>query len=207
MKWNLENITFLHPPDVFTGTFDNALMQARHEQQVQAKLDEILTFLERETDPAKALNRLHKKEHLTFFLNNEEMFRQAGVFEETLLALYGKANSPFAISGDLLVWNRLFSACDRTRLFNLGSPVTFAAATVYRGSQSGLLRSLCWTPERRKALWFAERWSDPVLKGGDLYEVDIHKADILVHLMDRHEQQVILAPEFIASAEIRPFMP
>ena len=101
----------------------------------------------------------------------------------------------------------MFTACDRARLFSLGSPVTFVSATVYRGSLSGFQRSLSWTPERQLAEQFAERWKDPSLGGGELYEVDIHKANILIHLKHRHEEKLILTPEFIASAEIRIFNP
>lgn len=207
MKWNLANIIFLYPPDVFTGSFDNAKMQARHEQQMQAKIEAIEAALDQETDPLRAMQKLHAKEHLKFFLNNEKQFRDAEKFEEAVLALYGKANSPFASGGDPLVWRNFFATCDRARLFNLGSPVTLAAATVYSGSVSGFQRSLSWTPERQKAEMLAERWKDPAMGGGKLYEMDIRKSHILVHLKHRHEEELILDPEFVASAEIRLFRP
>jgi len=205
MQWNIADITFLHPPDVFTGTFDNAKMQARHEQQIQIKLEEIKAAIASEPDPLKAMKKLHTKDQLKFFQNNEEPFRDAGRFEEAVLTLFGKFNGPFSSGGDAAVWNTLFAACDTTRLYSLGNPITFSSATVYRGSVSGCTRSLSWTPDRQRAEWFAERWKNPSLGGGELYEVDIVKTNILVSLQHRHEEEIILAPEFIKSAEIRAF--
>lgn len=205
MKWNVEAISFLHPPDVFAGAFDNAKMQARHEQQMQRKLEEIKTALDREADPLEAMNKLHIRDHLQFFLNNLRLFRDAGRLEEAVLALYGRLNAPFSSGGDAALWNRLFEACDTTRLYNLGEPVTFASATVYRGSVSGFVRSLSWTPDRQRAERFAERWQDQTLGGGEVYAVDITKADVLVYLLHRREEELLLAPGFVTSAEIRIF--
>ncbi len=205
MKWNIEDITFLHPPDVFTGSFDNAKMQTRHEQQIQTKLEEIKTAIDQETDPLEAMKKLHTRDQLKFFLNNLGSFRDAGKLEEAVLALYGKLNGPFSSGGDAAVWHNLFEACDTTRLYSLGDPVTFTSATVYAGSVSGFKRSLSWTPDRQRAEWFAERWKDPSRGGGELYEVDITKANILVYLKHRHEEELILTPEFIKSAVIRVF--
>jgi hypothetical protein len=207
MKWNVEDIAFLYPPDVFAGSFDNAKMQARHDQQVQTKLEEIKAALDREADPLAAMRKLHAKDHFKFFQNNEGLFRDAGRFEETVLVLYGKINNPFTSDGDPAVWESLFAACDQKRLFGLGSPVTFASATVYRGSVVGSRRGLSWTPSRQRAEWFAKRWQDPALGGGELYEVDIVRANILVYLKDRHDEEIIVAPDFIKSAEIRAFQP
>ena len=206
MKWNVEDIAFLYPPDVFAGSFDNAKMQARHEQQVQIKLDEIKIALAQESDPLKAMKKLHAKDHLRFFLNNLESFRDTGTLEEAVLELYAKLNNPFSSGGDAAVWQDLFAACDTTRLYSLGDPVTFASATVYSGSVSGFNRSLSWTPDRQKAVWFAERWKDPSRGGGELYEVDISKTNVLVYLKHRHGEELILAPEFIKSANIRIFL-
>lgn len=205
MKWNVEDIAFLYPPDVFAGSFDNAKMQARHEQLVQTKLDELKAAIDRETDPLAAMKKLHAKDHFKFFQNNEGMFRDAGRFEETVLVLYGKINNPFTSDGNPAVWESLFAACDLKRLFGLGSPVTFASATVYRGTVMGSRRGLSWTPSRQRAEWFAKRWQDSSLGGGEVYEVDIVRSNILVYLKDRHDEELILAPEFVKSAEIRAF--
>lgn len=76
----------------------------------------------------------------------------------------------------------VFAVCDPARLSGLGDPVPFASASaiVYRGSLSGFQRSLSWTPDRQRAEWFADRWKDPSLGGGELSEVDVARADILV---------------------------
>jgi hypothetical protein len=71
----------------------------------------------------------------------------------------------------------------------------------------GSRRGLSWTPNRQRAEWFAKRWQDSALGGGELYEVDIVRANILVYLKDRYDEELILAPEFIKSAEIRIFQP
>lgn len=205
MGWNVEEIVFLHPPDVFTGSFDNAKMQARHERQMQDKLEQIRNAVQRETDPLKAMNILHVKDHLQFFRNNLVQFRQADRLEAAVLVLYGRFNSPFSSGGDAGVWNELFAVCDPGRLQALGKPVGFASATVYRGAVSGLMRSLSWTPDRRRAEGFAERWKDPSMGGGELWEVDIVKDDVMVYLSHRHEDEVLLKPAFIQMAEIRLF--
>jgi len=205
MEWNVEEVVFLHPPDVYTGSFDNAKMQARHERQMQDKLEQIRNAIQRETDPLKAMKILHVRDHLQFFRNNLMQFRQAGRLEEAVLVLYGRFNSPFSSGGDTGVWNDLFAVCDPERLYALGEPVGFTSATVYRGSVSGLKRSLSWTPDRRRAEGFAERWKDPSMGGGELCEVDIVKDDVMVYLSHRHEDEVILKPAFIKVADIRPF--
>ncbi|MBB5349461.1 hypothetical protein JWG42_15040 [Desulfoprunum benzoelyticum] len=205
MEWNVEGVVFLHPPDAYTGTFDNAKMQARHERQMQDKLAQLKDTLQRQADPLKAMKLLHVKDQPQFFRNNLGQFRQAGRLEEAVLFLYGRFNSPFSSGGDAETWNDLFADCDPERLYALGEPVGFASATVYRGSVAGVRTSLSWTPDRRRAEGFAERWKDPSLGGGELFEVDVVKADIMVYLRHRHEDEVLLKPAFIASAEIRPF--
>lgn len=205
MRWNVEDIAFLYRPDVFTGSFDNAKMQARHEQEVQRKLEKLKTAIDVETDPFEAMKILNTKDHIQFLLNNLEEFRDAGRLEEAVLVLYGRLNAPFASGGEATVWNDLFEECDTTRLYNLGDPVIFVPSTVYRGSISGVKRSLSWTPNRKRAEKFAERWKDPALGGGEIYEVDINKSDILFYRKHGHEDEVILAPAFVRSAEIRDF--
>lgn len=205
MNWNIENIVFLYPPDSYTSSFDNAKMQARHEQQMQEKLEAIKSALARETDPLTAMRKLHAKDQLTFLQNNLESFRLAGRVENALLDVYCKLNSPFSSGGDAGVWHNLFAICDPELLYSLGYPVTFTSATVYRGSVTGLVRSLSWTPDRQRAEGFAERWKDPSLGGGELYEVDIARSNVLVYLKHRHEEEVLLSPAFIMSAEIRAF--
>ena len=39
MEWNFQDIGFLYRPDVYTGSFDNPIMQARHEELKRQKLD------------------------------------------------------------------------------------------------------------------------------------------------------------------------
>jgi hypothetical protein len=206
MKWNVKDIGFLHPPDVFTGTFDNANMQERHERQVQIKLAALQSALARESDPLSAMLNLHKKDHLQFLLNNQSAFKEAGRLEEGVLLLYRRVNGPFLSGSDVAMWIDLFEACDNTSLYKLGDPVTFVSTTVYRGAVMGFKRSLSWSADREKAEWYADRWQDPV-GGGEIYEVDITKRDVLIYLEKSRETEVIVDPSFIKSAEIRVFNP
>jgi len=206
MKWNVKDIGFLHPPDVFTGTFDNSNMQERHERQVQIKLAALKSALARESDPLGAMHKLHKKDHLQFLLNNQGAFQEAARLEEGVLLLYCRDHGPFVSGSDVAMWSDLFEACDNESLYKLGDPVTFASTTVYRGSVMGIKRSLSWSADRQKAKWYAERWQDPV-GGGEIYEVDITKRDVLVYLEQSREAEIIVDPLFIKSAEIRVFNP
>ncbi len=205
MKWNVEDIAFLHRPDIFAGSFENTKMQARYEQEIQKKLEAIKTAIDCETDPFEAMKKLHTRDHLQFFLNNLGSFRDAGKLEEAVLALYCKHNDSFSSGGDVIVWNNLIEACDTKRLYNLGDPVTFTSATIYRGSILGFKRGLSWTPNRQRVENFAKRWKDPSLGGGELYEMDITKSDVLIYFQHRREEEILLAPTFIKTAEIRIF--
>lgn len=207
MKWNMAEIAYLYQPDVFTGTFDNEKMQARHEEQVFAKLNALKIAVESENDPLAAMRLLHKNDHLQFLQNNLQLFRESLRLEEAVLELYGKLNAPFSSGGDAALWNSLFLSCDRERLYTLGEPVTFSTATVYRGSVSGRKRSLSWTPDRQRAENFATRWQDTSLGGGELYEVDIKRDHVLIHRKLRHDKELILSPNFIEAAAIRPYTP
>ena len=205
MKWNLEGIAFLYPPDVFTGAFDNEKMEMKHREEMAKKLDHLKTSLATEADPLTAMLKLHKKDHLQFLCKNIEAFRQAGRLEEGIITLYIRLNTPFSSDGDPDLWNQLFEACDRKKIYDYGSPITFSSATVYRGSISGFQKSLIWTPVRETAERIARKWQDPVLGGGKMYEVDVNKEDVLVFLKRRRGDELILAPEFVRSARIREY--
>lgn len=205
MKWNIKDIAFLYPPDVFTGAFDNEVLEAKHREEMQKKLDHLKRTIATEADPFIAMQKLHKKDHLQFLRNNLDEFKQAERLEEGVITLYTQLNTPFSSDGDANLWNELFEACDRKRLYDYGSPVTFSSATVYRGSVSGFKKSLIWTPERTTVERIAKRWEDPVLGGGELYQVDIKKEDVLVFLKQRRGDELILTPQFIRTANIQAY--
>lgn len=205
MKWNIKDIAFLYPPDVFTGAFDNEVLEAKHREEMQKKLDHLKRTIATEADPFIAMQKLHKKDHLQFLRNNLDGFRQAERLEEGVITLYTQLNTPFSSDGDANLWNELFEACDRKKLYDHGSPVTFSSATVYRGSVSGFKKSLIWTPERTTVERIAKRWEDPVLGGGELYQVDIKKEDVLVFLKQRRGDELILTPQFIRTANIQAY--
>lgn len=205
MQWNVDGLGFLYRPDVFTGSFDSKKMQERYDEKVHLKLTALKAAIANENDPFAAMQLLHKNDHLRFFQNNLEAFREAGELEKTVLKLYGKLNAPFASGGDAKEWSALFMICNREVLARLGSPVPFQSATVYRGSVSGFSRSLSWTPEKSRAEKFAVRWQDPNLGGGDIYEMDIESTDVLIYIKRSREDEIILSPEFMERAVIRPF--
>lgn len=205
MHWNLHDIHFLYPPDVFIGSFDNDKMQARHELQVAEKLATLQAAMERQTDPLEAMKKLHPNDHRQFLVNNLAAFQHAKLFEESLLIVYSRRNAPFSSEGDTNLWNSLFRQCDHQRLRLLGDPIPPAIARVYRGSVSGCRRSLSWTPDRQCAHRLADRWQGSSMGGGEIYEVDVNRNDILIYRQNRGEQEVLLNPLFIETAEIRPF--
>jgi hypothetical protein len=103
------------------------------------------------------------------------------------------------------MWNGLFETCDRKKLYDYGSPVTFSFTTIYRGSVTGNRKSLIWTPEKKTVERMAKRWEDPQLGGGYLYEIDVKKDDVLVFLKLRRGNELILSPQCIKSATIRDY--
>lgn len=205
MRWNVKDIAFLYRPDVFTGSFDNEKMQARHEQEVHRKLEKLKKAIDVETDPFEAMKKLNYRDHIQFLLNNIDTFKEFCRLEEAVLFLYGRLNAPFSSGGDIVLWNNLFEKCDTKKLSEQGDSIVFVPSTVYRGSVSGTKRSLSWTPNRKRAEKFSERWKDSALGGGEIYEVDIAKSDILIYRKIGPEDEVILTPDFIQSAEIRDF--
>ncbi|MEE4242712.1 MAG: hypothetical protein V2I36_14690 [Desulfopila sp.] len=205
MKWNVSNIVFLHQPEHFMGRFDNAKMQEKHELSLQKSLDAVKAALTAESDPLKALWLLHKKDHMQFLLNNLEEFQRNDRFEEAVIALYSVDNAPFSSGGDSALWAKLFNQCERSRLGRCGSPFPAGIDKVYRGSVSGFKQSLAWTPDRKIVEKFAQRWSDPALGGGELYEVAVSPENVLVFIQKSYEGVAILSPEYVSRADIRPY--
>lgn len=205
MRWNINNIGFLHQPEDFLGSFDNDKMQMRHEEQVRQKLERLKTSLSEEENPLKAMLILNKRDHIQFLQNNEDAFKGDGEFETAVLKLYRRKNGPYSSPNDIPTWSSFFKKCEKERLLEKGAPITFSSATVYRGAVIGSGRSLSWSPDRKRAHWYADRWKDPSLGGGKIFEVDITPADLLVYLTDKHEEEIILTPDFIDTADIRAF--
>ena len=205
MEWNTNKIGFLHRPDDFLGSFTNDLMQLRHEKQVREKLQNLKDSLAAEENPTRAMLILNKRDHVQFLRNNIEIFRQHEEFESALLRLYRRKNGPFSTPNDLDTWKEFFALVDRDLILQLGVPLPFTSTIVYRGSVIGTNRALSWSPDHKRATQFAERCKDPALGGGQLFEVDVAAANTLVYLTDKTDHEIILDPEFINSAEIRPF--
>jgi hypothetical protein len=207
MQWNFKDIDFLHAPEVFMGSFDNEKMQARHEEFKKIKLDELKKAVENEQDPLDAMMRLDKQDRVRFLLNNIQAFNDAGRFEEAILRLYRIDNSPFSIGGDFAVWKDLFQSCSPGRLYALGTPITFATATVYRISVTGTEKSLSWTLSREIVKGFAKRWHEQKIGNGRIYTMDVARKNILVYLTDHQEEEVVLDPKFMLTAMIKELPP
>ena len=205
MKWNTNKIGFLHRPDDFLGQFTNDLMQLRHEKQVQEKLTKLKDALDAEENPTTAMLLLNKLDHIQFLENNIDTFRAHGEFESALLRLYRRKNGPFSTPNNLDTWKRFFSLVDPTLMRQQGEEIVFQSATLYRGSVIGTSRSLSWSPDRERAIACARRCEDPNLGGGETFSVEVSNSDLLVYLTDKGDEEIIVSPEFIEHAEIKPF--
>lgn len=195
MQWKLDDIRFLHPPYDFVGTFTNEKMQARHKAMQDAKIKEIQKDLATATLPAEAMNVLNPSEHVQFIRNNVDKFRETDTLESTILKLYYRKNTPFAVAGIYDTWLLLFDLCDRERLLKQGKPFPKDGCLAYRGSLTNISWGLSWTTDIREAQWILNRWEDKEMGGGTVYSTTIHPEDILIYVDDAKRQEVILKPE------------
>lgn len=195
MRWNIDDIRFLYPPDDFLGTFTNEKMQQRHEAAQKMKIDAILTEMSETDDPVAAMHALNPRSHINFLMNNIEFFKASDCFEKTVLKLYYRKNTPFIGTDDLDTWIKFFELCDPKKLYELGSPVSNNELTVYRGSVTGIYKGLSWTSSKEQADWFLKRWQDKDMGGGTVYSMLVSRDDILVHIVDDLRQEIILKPE------------
>lgn len=202
MEWNFQDIEFLHPPDVFVGSFDNEKMQARHDELKRNRLDTLKKAVQGTQDPLDAMLKLHKLDHIRFLLNNSQAFRDAGRFEAAVLELYTKTNSPFLCGGDFAVWNTLFESCERERLSALGDPFPLESAIVYRISVTGIERGLSWTLSRELVKRFEDRWQEQGIGRAKIYTVETTGKNVLIYLKGRHDEEVVLEPQFVRTAPI-----
>ena len=202
MQWKLDKIRFLYPPDDFTGSFSNPIMQARHEAMQDQKIKDILRRLENEKNPLEAMRFLNPLEHVRFLLNNLEQFKEHKCLEKAVLLLYFRKNTPFVAFGDYEIWKFLFKACDPDRLYEHGSPFPYERTTAYRGSVTGLSKGLSWTVSQKNAAWILDRWQDKELGGGTVFSLEITRKDILVYIEDKDRQEVILVPEIAETAKV-----
>jgi hypothetical protein len=201
MVWHLENIRFLHPPDDFTGTFSNEKMQARHKERQKHKINDIMSRLESEKHPVKAMRILDPREYIQFLLNNIDLFRQTDSLEETVLSLFYRKNTPFALVGSYEVWKSLFECCDPERIYLVGKPFPYKTITAYRGSATGIAKGLNWTVNKQEVAWILERWQDKSLGGGTVFSLEITRNDILVYTEKDKRQEVILRPDIAETRE------
>lgn len=203
MRWKLDKIRFLYPPDDFIGSFTNEKMQERHKALQDQKIKELLDQLENEKDPLQAMGVLNPLEHVQFLRNNLEHFKQQKCLEKAFLKLFYRKNTPFAAAGDYESWKFLLENCDRDLLYQEGSPFPYERVTAYRGSVTGVRKGLSWTVSREKTAWILDRWEDKEMGGGTVFALEITRKDILVYIEDTLRQEVILIPERAETAEIR----
>lgn len=202
MRWNLQDIQFLFQPDVFAGTFDSPQMQARHQAMQKEKISALRTRLEAAKDPIEAMLVLEKPDHIPFLFNNIEIFRQEQRYEKAVFHLFFRKNTPFNTDGDYSVWKNLLNDCDPSLLYAAGNPLpSEGKMTVYRGSVTGIVTGLCWTPDTQKVRWFLDRWSDKSMGGGTIYAMEITRVDILCFISDSKRQDLILKPEIAERAQ------
>ncbi len=202
MDWNLKDINFLYRPDVFTGSFSNDKMQAKHLAMQKEKIDAIHKNLAAAPTALDAMNGLHNLDHIQFLQNNIDIFRDQESLEKAVLKLYRKYNSAFNSSGVPAVWYDLFNKCDPQIFYDLGSPLPGDPITAYRGSVVGVQKGLCWTISKKKVTWFTERWNDPKLGGGTIFSTSITRQDTLIYLGEDEDSELIVSPEFLETATI-----
>lgn len=195
MKWNLDNIRFLHPPYDFVGSFSNELMQKRHKAMQDEKVAELMAALESATLPVEAMNALNPSEHMTFVHNNLARFRETDSLEPTILRLYYRKNTPFAPAGKHDEWVELLNLCDRKTLLALGQSLPAKGAIAYRGSITNSRYGLSWTTDIKEAKWILNRWEDKNMGGGTVYSARIMPEDILTYTVDDKRQETLLKPE------------
>jgi len=204
LKWNLNKIKFLYPPDSFTGSFANEKMQARHRALMDEKINVILKNLENADDPMAALKVLNRLDQIQFLINNRERFKVNNCLEEAILRLYCRKNSAFESDGQYDVWLELFSQCDAEKFYALGSSFPDRTILGFRGSVAGVVEGFSWTINQKTIDWFKERWQDKELGGGTIFSTHISRKDILIYLNDKEQEEMIVSPQFLKTAEIIP---
>jgi len=204
MKWNLDKINFLYPPDSFTGSFENEKMQTRHKALMEEKISVILKNLEIADNPLAALNSLNTLDKIRFLINNREEFRTNNCLEETILRLYCWKNSAFESDGKYDIWYDLFSQCDPERFYSLGLSFPKTTVSAFRGSVAGVVKGFSWTVNQKTVDWFKERWHDKELGGGTIFTTHISREDILIYLNDKEQEEIIVSPQFLETADIVP---
>ena len=202
MKWNLNKIKFLYPPDNFIGSFANEKMQARHKALQDEKIDDILKNLGAAENPLTAMQTLNHLDHIQFLLNNIEAFREHKCLEETILKLYRRQNSAFASGGTYDIWHNLFLECDSQRYYGLGAPFPDKEMLAYRGSIAGVAKGFSWTINPKKVDWFLERWRDKEQGGGTIFSTRISRKDLLIYFKDKETGELIVSPQFLDTADI-----
>ncbi|MBW1635381.1 MAG: hypothetical protein JRJ68_03800 [Deltaproteobacteria bacterium] len=202
-RWNLSKIQFLYPPDNFPGSFSNEIMQMKHEAKKEAKISTLLTDIEASDGPMAAMNVLNRLDHIQFILNNIEAFTADNCLEKAILKLYTRENSSFESGGLYDIWHELFSHCNREQFYSLGSPFPEEPVLAFRGSVTGLAKGFCWTVNQQKIDWFTERWRDKSLGGGTIFSTHICRQDVLIYLNDKEQEEIIISPQFLETAEIR----
>jgi len=202
MKWNLNKIEFLYPPDNFPGSFANEKMQIKHKSLQEEKINAILKDLSASKDPLTAMQALNNLDHIHFLRNNIEEFKKHTCLEETVLKLYCRKNSAFSSEGIDDIWHNLFLKCDAKRFYSLGASSPKEKITAFRGSIAGVREGFCWTTNRKKVDWFLERWSDKEHGGGTVFSTIISSSDILIYFKNTESGELIVTPQFLKTAQI-----
>ncbi|WP_238192501.1 hypothetical protein [Methylobacterium frigidaeris] len=77
------------------------------------------------------------------------------------------------------------------------------AIKVWRGvSNFDAVRGMSWTLSRKKAEWFARRWSGP--DGPILVRAQVNKADVCTYLEGRNEHEIVALPHHVSVLEMHP---
>ena len=90
---------------------------------------------------------------------------------------------------------KLFSAADKTVLMDKNDFSFFERLPdkikVYRGTKHEDYKALSWTLNKKKAIWFSERFLKDGEKG-NVFEAEIEKKDCFAYFNSRSEKEIVL---------------
>lgn len=90
---------------------------------------------------------------------------------------------------------KLFSAADKTVLMDKDDLSFFERLPnkikVYRGTKHEDYKALSWTLNKKKAIWFSERFLEDGEKS-NVYEAEIEKKDCFAYFNSRSEKEIVL---------------
>lgn len=78
------------------------------------------------------------------------------------------------------------------------------ALTIYRGTghPDAIEEGFSWTLDRKKAIWFAKRYSHDLDRIPSLGTGTIGKSDVIAHFLGRNESEIVVLPNMVNDVKI-----